>query len=91
MQATIYHHLATAESLDAWQPLDGHMIVTCKIRILSGGYDAWETRTYEFRRSDLGTWIVYTDPGIRVCDSWDGVVDWFCHMRPIEIDLVTTV
>ncbi len=57
MNETIHQYLADAASLDAWEPCDGCAIVTCKIRIRSGAYDAWEPRTYEFRRTTPGAWI----------------------------------
>jgi hypothetical protein len=91
MNETIHQYLADAAALDAWQPCDGYPIVTCKIQIHSGAYDAWEPRTYEFRRITSGAWIIDTNPGILLQDSWDAVVGWFCCMQPIEIDLVTTV
>ena len=90
MNETIYQHLVDAADLDAWQPLDGHAIVTCKIQVRSGAYDAWEPRTYEFRRTARGAWIIDTNPGILLRDFWDEVVGWFCFMRPIEIELVTS-
>lgn len=65
--------------------------MTCKVRIRSGAYDAWEPRTYEFRRAPPGAWIIDTNPGFLRRDSWERVVSWFCCMDPIEIDLVTTV
>lgn len=91
MNETVYQHLTDAAALDAWQPMDGYAIVTCKIQIHSGAYAGWEPRTYEFRRTSSGTWIIDTDPGFLRRDSWDAVVGWFCGMRPIEINLVTTV
>jgi hypothetical protein len=91
MSEIVYQHLADATSLDAWQPCDGHAVVTCKIRVHSGAYDAWETRTYEFRRTAPGAWVIDTNPGILPRDSWDDVVGWFRLMQPVEIDLVTTV
>lgn len=87
----VHQHLADAGALDAWEPQDGHAIVTCKIRIRSGAYDAWEPRTYEFLRVSPGAWIIDTNPGILRRASWDDVVGWFNCMQPIEIDLVTTV
>jgi hypothetical protein len=86
----LYQHLSSPEVLDAWEPRDGHAYVACKIRILSGAYDAWEPRTYEFLRTQDG-WIVDTNPGLLRLASWQLVVEWFCLMRPVEIDLVTTV
>ncbi len=90
MSQIIYQRLVDAEALSAWYPRDGHALVTCKIQIRSGAYEAWELRTYEFRRTSLG-WIIDTNPGILRRYSWDDVVSWFCCMRPIGIDLVTTV
>ncbi len=89
------HHvkLQRPEDLDAWEPRDGHAIVTCKVRVQSGAYDAWEPRTYEFEAGPGGGWVVYPGggPGGILRDSWQHVVNWFCCMRPIEIELVTTV
>jgi len=91
MNETIHQHITDAASLDAWQPRDGYAIATCKILISSGAYTAWEPRTYEFRRTAQGAWIIDTNPGILWRDSWEDVVHWFCAMKPVEIDLITTV
>jgi hypothetical protein len=90
MSQTFHKRLIDAEALDAWEPLDGHSIVTCKIRIRSGAYDTWEPRTYEFLRTQ-GGWIIDTNPGYLRRESWQHVVSWFCLMQPIEIELLTTL
>lgn len=87
---TLHQHLRSALDLEAWEPIDGHAIATCKIRIQSGAYDAWEPRTYAFQRVQDG-WIIDTHPGYLRRASWEQVVDWFWRMRPIEIELLTTV
>lgn len=88
----IYQRLPSAEALETSEPRDGHALVTCKIRVQSGAYNAWEweSRTYEFRRTRDG-WTIYTDPGYLPRPSWRHVIDWFRRMAPIEIDLLTTV
>jgi hypothetical protein len=86
MTATVYQHLTNADALAAWEPIDGHALVTCKIH--NGG--AWENRTYEFDRCQDG-WIIDTTPGYLKRASWQEAVDWFCRMRPSEIELLTTV
>ena len=90
MNQTFHQRLTDAEALDAWEPLDGHAIVTCKIRIRSGAYDTWEPRTYEFLRTQNG-WTIDTNPGYLRRECWQHVVTWFCRMKPIEIELLTTV
>jgi hypothetical protein len=88
MTTTVHQQLTEAGALAAWEPLDGHAIVTCKIR--SEAPEAWETRVYEFVRKKDG-WLIDTNPGFLRRESWEETVDWFCRMRPIEIDLLTTV
>ena len=87
---TIYQRLAEAEALDAWEPIGGHAVVTCKIRVRSGAYDAWEPRLYEFLRTQDG-WTIDTNPGYLRRERWQHVVSWFCLMEPAEIELLTTV
>lgn len=87
---TLYQPLRSGLDLEAWEPLDGHAIVTCKIRIQSGAYDAWEPRTYEFHRVQDG-WIIDLNPGYLKRESWEQVTNWLWGMRPIEIELLTTV
>ena len=86
MPTPIHQHLADAGALAAWEPLDDNALVTCKIR----SHDVWETRLYEFVRKKDG-WLIDTNPGFLRRVSWEEVVDWFCRMRPIEIELLTTV
>lgn len=96
MATTVHQQLTAARGLAAWEPLDGHAIVTCKIRIWVA--NAWETHMYEFVRSQ-GGWLIDTNPGFLRRASWEEAVDWFCRMcahvidrhGPIEIDLLTTV
>lgn len=88
MATTIHQQLAEAGALAAWEPLDGHAIVTCKIR--RGATNARETCMYAFVRGQ-GGWVIYMNPGAQRCVSWEDAVDWFCRMYPIEIDLLTTV
>ena len=85
----IHQHLLRAEALDAWEPIDGLAIVTCKVRVRSGAYDAWEPRVYEFLRTQDG-WTIDTNPGYLRCESWQQIVGWLCYMQPVEIDLITT-
>lgn len=87
---TTYQSLPHPYALAAWQPINGHAVVTCKIHsgLLNG---TWEDRTYEFQRQPSGTWIIDTHPGILRRPSWEGVVEWFCGMGPSEIELLTTV
>jgi hypothetical protein len=89
MSQAVHQQLVSAEALEAWEPRDGHAIVTCKIRIPNGACDAWEPRTYEFLRA-RGGWIIDTNPGYLRRERWQHVVAWFCRMQPIEIDLLTT-
>jgi hypothetical protein len=83
----IHQRLVEASAFDAWEPRDGHAIVTCKIKVHIG---KWEPRTYEFLRTREG-WTIDTHPGHLSRNNWQGVVDWFCRMQPIDIDLLTTV
>ena len=45
MATPVHQQLRDAGALAAWEPLDGHAVVMCKIRVQSGAYDAWEPRT----------------------------------------------
>jgi hypothetical protein len=90
MATTFHQRLKRVEALAAWEPCDGHAILTCKIRVQSGAYDAWEPRTYEFVRTTSG-WTIDTNPGYLNRLSWDDVVGWLQCMQPIDIDLLTTV
>ena len=90
MSTPVHQKLRDASALAAWEPLDGHAVLTCKIRVRSWAYDAWEPRTYEFTRTASG-WTIDTNPGYLNRQSWEDVVGWLCHMRPLEIDLLTTV
>lgn len=90
MSTEHFQRLADPAELDAWEPVDGHAVVTCKIRMQSGAYDTWEPRTYELNRIPAG-WIIDTNPGYLRRDSWDDVVYWLRCMWPIDIEIVTTV
>lgn len=92
MSQIVYQQLRSADDLGAWEPRDGHAIVTCRIRIQSGAYDAWEPRTYEFEFArSTERWLINTNPGYLPRDTWDDVVEWLYCMQPIDIELVTTV
>lgn len=90
MARTVHQQLLRAAALQAWEPRDGHAILTCKVRVQHGAYDTWENRTYEFVRTDNG-WTIGTNPGYLRAQSWDDCVDWLCRMQPTNIDLLTTV
>lgn len=87
---TTHLELQRADDLEAWEPIDGHAIVTCKVDL---GRGKWEDRTYELESSRTGGWVVYPGggPGGMRRDTWLHVVHWFRSMRPIDIELVTTV
>jgi hypothetical protein len=36
-------------------------------------------------------WIIDTNPGFLRRESWQLIVEWFCLMQPVEINLLTTV
>jgi len=60
-------------------------------RTSSGGF---RLRTYGPEAPDLRTVVpglLDTNPGYLNRQSWEDVVGWLCHMRPLEIDLLTTV
>lgn len=90
MSTPVHQKLRDASTLAAWEPIDGYAVLTCKIRVRSGACDTWEPRTYAFTRTASG-WSIDTNPGYLNRQSWDDVVGWLCHMRPLEIDLLTTV
>lgn len=92
MSETLYLHLLRPDDLSAWEPLDGHAIVTCRVRVQSGAYDAWEPRTYAFTRRNDGRWSIDIEAMTSfTLPSWEDAVKWLWHMAPINIELVTTI
>ena len=85
-----YQPLSEAAALGVWEPHGGYALVTCKISVRTGLREAWESRTYEFLRTQDG-WTIDTNPGYLHRESWEHVVAWFCRMCPVDIELLTTV
>lgn len=85
-----YQPIRDPSDLCIWEPREGHAIVACKV---DAGRGVWEPRTYEFRKCASGGWLIQVgDSGPPYGrGSWAEVVHWLCLMRPIEIELVTTV